>query len=177
MMIDDILMHQQNEMKKKRVDEWRTLLPVVEGWARGMYEPSGWGSRWEWVEFFSNKGTWHSLIGGDGPGEGWWGADEEEGREGGSSDEEEVGGSGRPEGWRGEKGKGAIRQNRWQWVTVKQASVLTQVDWDPKWVDQPHGHTFIDTVSETDSITEEMNEGDYCILVYLLSIGTKSAVA
>lgn len=45
MMMDDILMHKQNELKDKRVDEWRALLPVVEGWARSMYESSGWGSR------------------------------------------------------------------------------------------------------------------------------------
>lgn len=55
------------------------------------------------MEFFSSRGTWHSLIGGDGPGEGWWGADEDDGRDGGSSEEEEVGGSGRPEGWRERK--------------------------------------------------------------------------
>lgn len=73
------------------------------------------------MEFFSSRGTWHSLIGGDGPGEGWWGADEDDGRDGGSSEEEEVGGSGRPEEWRErkesgreKKGKGgAVRQNRW----------------------------------------------------------------
>lgn len=73
------------------------------------------------MEFFSSRGTWHSLIGGDGPGEGWWGADEDDGRDGGSSEEEEVGGCGRPEGWRERKkikeerrGRGAVRQNRWQ---------------------------------------------------------------
>lgn len=57
------------------------------------------------MEFFSSRGTWHSLIGGDGPGEGWWGADEEDGRDGGSSEEEEVGGSGRPGGWREREGR------------------------------------------------------------------------
>lgn len=61
------------------------------------------------MEFFSSRGTWHSLIGGDGPGEGWWGADEEDGRDGGSSEEEEVGGSGRPGGWR-ERGKAGRRR-------------------------------------------------------------------
>lgn len=78
------------------------------------------------MEFFSSRGTWHSLIGGDGPGEGWWGADEEDGRDGGSRVEEEVGGSGRPGGWRdrkrggAEKGGGDVRQNRWHCLTVIQ---------------------------------------------------------
>lgn len=85
------------------MDQWRALLPVEEGWARSKYESSGWGSRWEWVEFFSNRGIWHSLIGGDGPGEGWWGTDEEDGRDEGSREEEEVGGSGWPGGQRARK--------------------------------------------------------------------------
>lgn len=132
--MDGRLMHQRNEVKERRADERRGVLPVVEGWARSMYESSGWGSRWEWVEFFSSRGTWHSLIGGDGPGEGWWGADEDDGRDGGSSEEEEVGGSGRPEAWRERKnikeerrGRGAVRQNRWQWLTVKQARLLRSI--------------------------------------------------
>lgn len=72
------------------------------------------------MEFFSSRGTWHSLMGGDGPGEGWWGADEEDGWDGGSREEEEVGGSGRPRGRRKretegrERGKGGVRQNKWQ---------------------------------------------------------------
>ena len=33
------------------------------------------------MEFFSSRGTWHSLIGGDGPGEGGWGARQEKDRE------------------------------------------------------------------------------------------------
>lgn len=63
------------------------------------------------MEFFSSRGTWHSLMGGDGPGEGWWwGAvededEEEDGWDGGSSEEEEVGGSGRPGGGGGEGGR------------------------------------------------------------------------
>lgn len=63
------------------------------------------------MEFFSSRGTWHSLIGGDGPGEGWWwGAaededEEEDGWDGGSSEEEEVGGSGRPGGGGGRAGE------------------------------------------------------------------------
>lgn len=59
---------------------------------------------------------------GDGPGEGWWGADEEDGRDGGSRVEEEVGGSGRPGGWEGQEGekrdrKGMLDKNRWLTVT------------------------------------------------------------
>ena len=52
------------------------------------------------MEFFSSRGTWHSLMGGDGPGEGWCSvAEEADGREGGSRVEEEVGGRGRPGEW------------------------------------------------------------------------------
>lgn len=119
--------------RERRADERRGVLPVAEDWARSMYESSGWGSRWEWAEFFSSRGTWHSLIGGDGPGDGWWGADEDDGRDGGSSEEEEVGGRGRPEGWWEKKmkeerrGRRAVRQNRWQWLTVKEARLLTNI--------------------------------------------------
>lgn len=45
-------------------------------------------------------------MGGDGPGEGWCGADEEDGWEGGSREEEEVGGIGRPGGWKERKANG-----------------------------------------------------------------------
>lgn len=45
MMMDDIPRHKQAELKNESVDEWRALLPVAEGWARSMYESSGWGSR------------------------------------------------------------------------------------------------------------------------------------
>lgn len=43
--MDDGLMHQRNEVKERRMDERRGVLPVAEGWARSMYESSGWGSR------------------------------------------------------------------------------------------------------------------------------------
>lgn len=45
MVMDDRLMHQQNDVKERRADERRGVLPVVEDWARSMYESSGWGSR------------------------------------------------------------------------------------------------------------------------------------